>query len=630
MVTRRRGSKVKGPVFFDTSLPFCRAKSASSNTMTQTPGFIYVTVHISTPWYVLSVPATLVQCYLVLHKTVCSICWHKTPSYSMSNTSTGVQSPPFGYLSPPIDVNDASSDDGDHLQTPLTEHSDHQPFAVLHQEQYHFSHNLFHSEVDRQGEVFSQDSAPTGSETGSRSCPPFSSLMTPSPADKASHTHSTIDPYFPPFSPPHALDLANASLDFNPFSTSFPPSFQTGAVFSRDGQVYTPTKDSFDFLANPFDSPGPSQANSSVIELPPLPSLSVSTDSLDRAVASSAAILGSASGLEPNPFDVEADGLYMDQARAYSPRFPVEHALNPYFVRTYHLGDELGAGGYGFVMTAKHRAEGYEVAVKFIIKEKVPEHAWWDDEVLGRVPTEVMVMSLISHENIVKCLDLFEDDLYFYLVREPAIYVTREFMVPTQVQELHGTPWVSRRKKKVKQITAPGKLVVPSTSALSTPALTPSPSTDSNVSLPSTPPQVAIDDVEMVSATEEDEKDRGAESSSLEGSTADSGEAKENTEALLQPPPPRPNFSRRPSYDLFECIEQSKHKRLSENTARFIFAQVVEAVFYLDSQGITHCDIKDENIVIDSNFKVRLSPFALTPCSCMLYLQIAGETNRLW
>lgn len=80
------------------------------------------------------------------------------------------------------------------------------------------------------------------------------------------------------------------------------------------------------------------------------------------------------------------------------------------------LGDELGAGGYGFVMTARHRSHGREVAVKFIIKEKVPEHAWWDDDILGRVPTEVMVMSLVNHENIVKCMDLFEDDQYFYLV----------------------------------------------------------------------------------------------------------------------------------------------------------------------------------------------------------------------
>jgi serine/threonine protein kinase len=62
---------------------------------------------------------------------------------------------------------------------------------------------------------------------------------------------------------------------------------------------------------------------------------------------------------------------------------------------------------------------------------------------------------------------------------------------------------------------------------------------------------------------------------------------------------------RRPSHDLFECIEQSKDKRLSESQARFVFAQIVEAVHYLNSQGVTHCDIKDENILVDSYLNVR-------------------------
>lgn len=75
---------------------------------------------------------------------------------------------------------------------------------------------------------------------------------------------------------------------------------------------------------------------------------------------------------------------------------------------------------------------------------------------------------------------------------------------------------------------------------------------------------------------------------------------------LLAPPAEAPpKFTRRPSHDLFECIEQSKHKRLTENQARYVFAQVVEAVYYLDTQGITHCDIKDENLVVDADLKVR-------------------------
>ncbi|KAG8755481.1 hypothetical protein FRC12_010877 [Ceratobasidium sp. 428] len=64
---------------------------------------------------------------------------------------------------------------------------------------------------------------------------------------------------------------------------------------------------------------------------------------------------------------------------------------------------------------------------------------------------------------------------------------------------------------------------------------------------------------------------------------------------------------RRASYDLFECIEQ--HERLSEGQAKYIFAQVVDTVRYLDSIGITHRDIKDENLVIDKDFKVKVIDF---------------------
>lgn len=113
--------------------------------------------------------------------------------------------------------------------------------------------------------------------------------------------------------------------------------------------------------------------------------------------------------------DIRRESLNLE-ARRHSLQFPVDHKLNQYFARKYHLQDHLGSGGYGFVMTARNRKDGNEVAVKFIIKEKVPEHAWTEDEAIGRLPTEVMLLSFLEHENIVKCFDLFEDNLYFYLV----------------------------------------------------------------------------------------------------------------------------------------------------------------------------------------------------------------------
>lgn len=104
------------------------------------------------------------------------------------------------------------------------------------------------------------------------------------------------------------------------------------------------------------------------------------------------------------------------RGRYYSPRFPKDHRLLEAFVQNYYLGDELGSGGYGFVMTAVDRRKNVEVAVKFIIKEKVPEQAWTEDEVYGRIPIEILVLHLVEHDNIVKCLEFFEDELFFYLV----------------------------------------------------------------------------------------------------------------------------------------------------------------------------------------------------------------------
>jgi len=70
----------------------------------------------------------------------------------------------------------------------------------------------------------------------------------------------------------------------------------------------------------------------------------------------------------------------------------------------------------------------------------------------------------------------------------------------------------------------------------------------------------------------------------------------------------RPEINRRASHDLFECIEQSEHKRLTEDQARYVFSQVAEVVEYLDKLGIAHRDIKDENLVIDQHFKVSNRP----------------------
>lgn len=228
------------------------------------------------------------------------------------------------------------------------------------------------------------------------------------------------------------------------------------------------------------------------------------------------------------PVQMQAPPMDRSMSEPVFPTVSAKHLahrrLHPVFEAKYTLGHELGSGGFGFVVRASSNVDQRPVAVKFIWKDKVPSHGWVRDPHLGVIPMEAFALKVIDHPNVVKFIELFDDEEFFYLV-----------------MEMHGSPWKA-------------------------------PETEDKLSAKKDAPSTAP-------------------------GTPDS----------LKPPARPVPMERRSSYDLFECIEQ--HSRLTEEQARWVFAQVVEAVWYLDTLGICHRDIKDENCVVDKDFNVKLIDF---------------------
>lgn len=218
-----------------------------------------------------------------------------------------------------------------------------------------------------------------------------------------------------------------------------------------------------------------------------------------------------------------------------------ESVLNAAFKEKYTVEEELGSGGFGFVVGATRKSDNAKVAVKFIWRHKVPKHQWVHDPHYGPIPMEVFVLKIVRHPNIIRFVELFQDERFFYLV-----------------MERHGYHWNLEPKE--------GESVQ-----------------DSLRTVAEVAKQTVPDDTPALLAP-----------SGVLGGVA---------------PPLQnvPNLKVCTPSDLFECID--KHSYLSEKTSQWIFAQVVEAVYYLSTLGIYHCDIKDENCVIDANFNVKLIDF---------------------
>lgn len=78
---------------------------------------------------------------------------------------------------------------------------------------------------------------------------------------------------------------------------------------------------------------------------------------------------------------------------------------------SYHIDEkELGSGLYGTVRKCRHRETGQWCAVKSIKKKKVSE--------IEALKREITILQQVKHNNIIKLIDVFEDERYLHLVTE--------------------------------------------------------------------------------------------------------------------------------------------------------------------------------------------------------------------
>ena len=79
---------------------------------------------------------------------------------------------------------------------------------------------------------------------------------------------------------------------------------------------------------------------------------------------------------------------------------------------TYKIQKTIGKGSFATVKLVKHRATGVYYAVKVMSKRKMSE------EDKNAMELEINIFKQMDHPNIVKLLEVFEDDRHWCLVME--------------------------------------------------------------------------------------------------------------------------------------------------------------------------------------------------------------------
>jgi len=292
-----------------------------------------------------------------------------------------------------------------------------------------------------------------------------------------------------------------------------------------------------------------------------------------------------------------------------------QHQFDPEFLEAYTLREQLGSGGFGFVLSAIRHSDQREVAVKFIYKNKISSNGWNRDPILGLVPMEIFLLKNIHHENIILFLDFYEDNSFFYLITE-----------------LHGSEWVGKKctdqssnhqnhmnnshpSNNDSSIHNNSHCSSSMSTVSTTPTITPTTTISSTTSITTTSTSTSASSTSSITSHSNNcirpnsfYKNNNIEplltppltlpptplstcmEDSMDYTTCSAScppQSLPPPHSLSFPPPPPPiSMKRRNSMDLFECIEQ--HSKFTERQARHIFKQIVSALSYLDSYGIVH------------------------------------------
>ena len=78
----------------------------------------------------------------------------------------------------------------------------------------------------------------------------------------------------------------------------------------------------------------------------------------------------------------------------------------------YEIKGNLGKGKFGLVKLGEHKESGRQVAIKIINKEVI------EGMELERIKSEIDILKIAKHPNIIKLYDLFENEKYIYIIME--------------------------------------------------------------------------------------------------------------------------------------------------------------------------------------------------------------------